>query len=390
MKINIICFGHLWDKYRRRSRSLMEEISKKPEVNNILYFDPYMTFGSFLKYLLKKADNEATLGWQRILSKGFMTEYNDKLILCGSFMPFSSRHGKFLYSLSLKMGAYLRLKKIKKWLIANNNDDELLLIWVFHPFNISDIIKMLPKNILIFDQAEDFRGKYEDGWLKETIKDEHLWLLKNADVKFTANKQLGEGDFLPNGTHKIFIEKDNVNNRLSHIPHPCILFVGRIGDEIIDVKALKGVVKNNPNWHFVMVGPVDNTHKPIDGSNIHYLGDHPATELPCIIHNADILLSLKSATYMNKMCHSLKVFMYFSSGKDIVATELAGFENYPDLVSFYTPCDSESLEIAIRNVLDKVKNDTCSQKRKEIAASNTWDKLAEKALKKIIESTEHI
>lgn len=107
------------------------------------------------------------------------------------------------------------------------------------------------------------------------------------------------------------------------LPQPRIGFYGVI-DERIDLDLLAFLADEQPNWQFVMVGPI----LKIDAQtlprreNIHYLGPKPYLELPNYLAGWNVAImpfALNEATHYISLTKTLE---YLAAGKPVVSTAI--------------------------------------------------------------------
>ena len=107
------------------------------------------------------------------------------------------------------------------------------------------------------------------------------------------------------------------------IPHPRIGFYGVL-DERLDRELLAQLSALNPDWHFVMIGPVvkisdDELPK---GPNLHYLGQKSYSELPVYLANWDIAMLPFARNASTRFISPTKTPEYLAGGKPVISTPI--------------------------------------------------------------------
>lgn len=107
------------------------------------------------------------------------------------------------------------------------------------------------------------------------------------------------------------------------IPHPQIGYYGVL-DERLDQELLAEVAKENPGWHFVLVGPIAkiDPNKLPKASNIHYLGQKSYKQLPEYLANWDVAMLPFAQNASTKFISPTKTPEYLAAGKPMVSTPI--------------------------------------------------------------------
>ena len=107
------------------------------------------------------------------------------------------------------------------------------------------------------------------------------------------------------------------------IPHPRIGFSGVV-DERFDVQLLREMAQQQPDWHFVIIGPVvkiDPATLP-KGSNVHYLGLKSYKELPAYFSGWDVAMLPFALNDSTRFISPTKTPEYLAAGLPTVSTPI--------------------------------------------------------------------
>jgi len=110
----------------------------------------------------------------------------------------------------------------------------------------------------------------------------------------------------------------------AHIPHPRLGFFGVI-DERLDVGLLANLARLQPEWQFIMIGPV----VKIDASalprrpNIHWLGCKPYAELPRYLAGWDVGLMPFAINASTRFISPTKTPEFLAAGVPVVCSPIA-------------------------------------------------------------------
>ena len=140
------------------------------------------------------------------------------------------------------------------------------------------------------------------------------------------------------------------------IAGPCLIFIGAIDAYKLDLGLFEALVARNPQWTFVLIGPVGETDPSTDASpliahsQVHWLGPKPYSALPAYLAAADVaLLPLQLNEYTRHM-YPMKFFEYLAAGCPVVATAIPSLEDQAD-VAFLCPPEVDAFQAAIIAVL---------------------------------------
>jgi glycosyltransferase involved in cell wall biosynthesis len=165
-------------------------------------------------------------------------------------------------------------------------------------------------------------------------------LFKKANVVFTGGnnlyeakkKQHGNIYAFPSSIDKAHFKAARHNKKempdQSAIPHPRLGFYGVI-DERFDIDLIKQAADAQPNWHFVLIGPVvkiDPATLP-QNKNIHYLGAKTYDELPAYLSGWDIALIPFAINESTRYISPTKTPEYLAGGKPVISTAITDVIN---------------------------------------------------------------
>lgn len=107
-----------------------------------------------------------------------------------------------------------------------------------------------------------------------------------------------------------------------NIPRPILGFGGSI-THLLDIDLLNYVVQKNPNYSFVIVGPIMNKsiyNKIIKNNNLYFLGNIHYMEYPNYVKNFDVGIIPYNSSKNSHGGDSIKFYEYLAAKKPIVST----------------------------------------------------------------------
>lgn len=274
------------------------------------------------------------------------------------------------------LNQYLEQKRIKTF-----------IAWYYTPMALAFSGHLSP-SITVYDCMDELSGFH--GAPPELV-DMEKKLFARADVVFTGGASLHETKRQQHRNVHLFpssIDREHfVSARWAlpdpgdqaAIPHPRIGFYGVL-DERLDQGLLDAVAKQNPTWHFILVGPVakiDPNQLP-KGSNIHYLSQKNYKELPQYLANWDVAMLPFAQNASTQFISPTKTPEYLAAGKPVVSTPIRDVVRpYGELGLVEIAGDAETFGAAIRACLERDREPWLSRVDQFIGEMS-WDQTFER------------
>lgn len=171
---------------------------------------------------------------------------------------------------------------------------------------------------------------------------------------------------------------------LAAIPSPRIAYVGSINRKV-DLEMIATTAGCRPNWHWVLIGHVDEHMIQSDPQaiaslvrcralpNVHFLGQRSREEIPAYLHHMDV----------NTMCYRiqrglwasagypLKLHEYLAVGKPVISSPIAMMYQFSDVIDI---AGSHAEWLA---AIDRALKDggvASPAERQAVAKRNSWDR----------------
>ena len=362
-KVDIVCFPIIdWEFRFQRPQQLLRRLARKG--HRVFYMRT--TFGGLAPAKLETTEIEERVTGIRLPGNTRINIYRDTAI--------QNSMNKGLEALC----AYLAEQECSEAVVFVH-----LPFWLPYAAELKERFGWR----LIYDCMDDHAG-FENN-TSEMVQAEHE-LTTRADLVVTSSKLLYERHvnvnanclLLPNAADYEHFSKSVPleQSPLAGLPRPIIGYYGALG-EWFDIEAVAVAAQRHENWSFVLIGrPTEPRLSELKNyPNIHFLSEKPYEELPSYLSGFDVatipfrLLPLTEAT------NPVKIYEYFTSGKPVVARWLPELERYSDATYLYeSPMEFVTmLERAVAEVDEGV-----AEKRRRIAAANTWDARIEELLPK--------
>jgi glycosyltransferase involved in cell wall biosynthesis len=160
-----------------------------------------------------------------------------------------------------------------------------------------------------------------------------------------------------------------------YIPYPRLGFFGVL-DERFDIELLQNLATAQPEWQFIMIGPVvkiDPETLP-KNANIYYLGSKKYEELPAYLAGWDVALLPFADNESTRFISPTKTPEYLAAGKPVVSTPIRDVVRpYGENNLVHIARDAAEFEVAIQKALLQNNDPEWLQKVDAFLASTSWD-----------------
>lgn len=174
------------------------------------------------------------------------------------------------------------------------------------------------------------------------------WLVKKNALKTNASFAV-----IPNAIKEIFARKlavsyDEVLTRHSKT-RKTVIYSGAIWPEWFDWDIMSFLIKNRPEYDFLMIGAYNPSSDEDDGrnvkgivkelkgySNVSFLGQISHMELIPYLKNSNVAIIPFVVNDVTEACSPLKCFEYLGASMPVVTTALPEIEEYPLVYTAYS------------------------------------------------------
>ncbi|MDT5293797.1 MAG: hypothetical protein QOJ76_677 [Acidobacteriota bacterium] len=174
-------------------------------------------------------------------------------------------------------------------------------------------------------------------------------------------------------------EHSRAFNFMSALPRPVIGYVGGI-HRFFDVEMLAAMARARPDWSWVLVGPLQTSHRELKRlPNIYLTGPKAHEELPGYIRGFDVgIVPYLSNNYTATVVPT-KINEYLAMGKPVVSTNLPEVSTFNGKhgVIITSPNSPASFVASIEKALLSPGEDSVVTHRQTVAALNDWEERLE-------------
>ncbi len=167
---------------------------------------------------------------------------------------------------------------------------------------------------------------------------------------------------------------------------PIIGLAGAI-NERLNLNLLGKLIKNNPQWNFVLWGPrQDKTKQVFDKlfslPNVIAGRLKSSKKVPAIVGQFTIaMIPYDTGQDFNKYCYPMKLFEYFYLGKPVISTPIEELKRFPKFVKIGST--AKEWEKHIKVLLSKPWPEKYKEQQKRLAEKNSWENKIKKISKLI-------
>ncbi len=348
------------------------------KVEKVIYIERPLTLSSLFKFLIGKADREASGRWKRVLRTG-LTHKLDGVYIVTPICPLPLFYVSFFSRLNELILIWLISKLVTRHLSFIGSSNVRTILWISHPFARSQIGKW-EEELVVYDCTERFSEFKSWAPIKDKIEREDVAITESADlvlaqtnIHLEQKKKINPATYLiPNAVdYDIFVEQviDADIPDIMKIERPIIAYVGNVNYRL-DFDLLSMLV-SCLQYSFVFIGrvmdsPAISQLKVCD--RVHFLGEKEYAAIPHYLGYADVCII--PFLRLGELGSPTKLFDYLASGKPIVSTFIPGVIDFSEaiLISQSHSDFCAKLEQALSE-----DDSFLLQQRLELARKNSWD-----------------
>jgi glycosyltransferase involved in cell wall biosynthesis len=374
----IVCLSSLdWDVCWTSKQQIMHRLS---ESNRVLYVEEPVTMLAPLLVRSHWRRWKALIPWLRHRSARLWT------LIPPLLLPFGNSRSRVNKVNQSVLAHYVG------WATRKLSFSDDYILWTYVPATVAMLDRLQrarrgkPAALVVYhcvDEHSAFPAHFISPELVKGYDDE---LTRRADLVITTSESLRKSrEILNPHTYTVLNAADveifsqahspdcPVAQELEAIPTPRLGIVG-VHDHRLDIEALEALVKAEPTWQLVLIGPLRINH--VDEArlrslpNIHLIGAKPQKELPSYLKGLSVALIPYKASELTRNIFPLKLFEYLAAGLPVVAGGLPELKRYAGMVSL-----AENAGDYPNLVRAAISEDTPEKRaeRAALAAENSWE-----------------
>lgn len=257
------------------------------------------------------------------------------------------------------------------------------ILWI-NDHSAADLLGTLGESASLYDITDDWISFDQPAFLQERIRKQDETLCRNAGAVIVCSDRLFEMKrpiaknlhLIPNGVDAHHYAQ--VLDAAGPLPaaaqkwqQPVFGYTGSVHGERVDLNLLAQIARTTPGT-FVLIGP--NMLQPAEIQRLSEIpnlilhGPVPYRDLPQYMRAFTACIVPHKVSEFTESLNPIKLWEYLAAGKPIVATPVAGFRDYPNLVHLASGPD------AFVNALQKVVDEepAVSDNRRAEARRHSW------------------
>jgi len=358
-----------WDQVWRRNQFVCAELAKRhPEMKilfvgvprNVWHYARRGDFGTLLRSPVARAP-----GFDNIITTRAL------------------RMGLERFEWGVRLNQFIARRHVQK--LAKRLGMKKPILWL-NPHWAVPMIGRMDESLVIYDVTDDWIEREQPTWLAEQVRRQDAEMCAKAGAVIVCSQNLFESrrklageraHLIPNGVDAKHYE--TVLNDATPLPaaaakwkKPVFGYTGTVHSDRMDVQLVHDVAKRMQNGTLVFVGP--NHLPPVQRELLLKTGQvqfHPAVayeEIPNYMRAFDVCITPHRTSSFVQSLQPIKLWEYLAAGKPIVATDISGFRDFPELVRI-----ARSPEEFAREMTEAAAEGTrLSAKRQAVARANSW------------------
>jgi len=237
---------------------------------------------------------------------------------------------------------------------------------------------------VIYDITDDWTALTQSRRLRELIIRQDSELCRRADVTIVCSNRLHELKrsicrqlyLIPNGVdiehYRLAFDGGELPIAAEAWERPVLGYTGTIHPDRVDVDLVEAIAKDMTSGTIVLIGPNHLRHEHRERlqtlRRVVITGAVPYQVLPQYMRAFDVCITPHVRTQFTESLNPIKLWEYLATGKPIVATDVAGFRDYPEFVRI--AADAKSFVSAVATSMNE--GPEIKAARRAEAARHSW------------------
>jgi teichuronic acid biosynthesis glycosyltransferase TuaH len=230
------------------------------------------------------------------------------------------------------------------------------VLWL-NPHSAVHMVGQMGESAVVYDITDDWTTLSQSPRVSRRIRQQDARLCQKADAVIVCSERLHDLKrslvpkerlhLIPNGVHVehyrgVLDGSAPVARIARDWPRPVMGYTGTIHPDRIDVTLVRKLANTPGIGSVALVGP--NQLQPGDLEilrlpNVYMPGPVSYADIPDVMRAFDVCIVPHRVTPFTESLNPIKLWEYLAAGKPIVSTNIAGFRDFPNLVSIATTPD---------------------------------------------------
>ncbi len=258
-------------------------------------------------------------------------------------------------------------------------------LWL-NPHSAVHMAGKMGEAAVIYDITDDWTTLTQSPALAKRTVDQDAALCRRADAVIVCSERLHAMKrdlakhlhLIPNG-----VDADHytpVLDGTGSLPPPAngwakpvLGYTGTIHPDRVDVSLVESLARRFSPGTVALVGPnlltADDRQRLLACGNVVLTGPVPYAQIPETMRAFDVCITPHRMTAFTESLNPIKLWEYLAAGKPIVATDVAGFRDYPQFVRLAS--NANSFGQAVKDALSE--ENTAGEARRAEARRHSWN-----------------
>ncbi len=259
-------------------------------------------------------------------------------------------------------------------------------LWL-NPHSAVHMAGKMGESAVIYDITDDWTTLTQSPALAKRTVNQDAALCRRADAVIVCSERLSEMKrglakhlyLIPNG-----VDADHyisVLDGAGPLPSPAdgwakpvLGYTGTVHPDRVDVSLVEALARRFSAGTIALVGPNlltgEDRQRLAACGNVALTGPVPYSRIPETMRAFDVCITPHRMTAFTESLNPIKLWEYLAAGKPIVATDVAGFRDYPQFVRLAS--DADSFGRAVEDALSEQDSTTREARRAE-ARRHSWE-----------------
>jgi glycosyltransferase involved in cell wall biosynthesis len=239
---------------------------------------------------------------------------------------------------------------------------------------------------VVYDITDDWISRDQPAWLTEQTRREDRELCQKADAVIVCSKRLqemkqplagGKLHLIPNGVdaehyRTVWEGAGPLPPNAAAWPKPVFGYTGTIHPDRLDLPLIESVARQLSAGSLVFIGQdhlLPHHRRPLLASGRIFFHDAvPYQQIPQYMRAFAVCMTPHRISPFVESLQPIKLWEYLAAGKPIVATEVSGFRDYPQLVRLARDADDFARQLQAA----ALEGTQFAAQRQAIARKNSW------------------
>lgn len=259
-------------------------------------------------------------------------------------------------------------------------------LWL-NPHSAVHMAGKMGEAAIIYDITDDWTTLTQSPALAQRTADQDAALCRRADATVVCSERLyamkretaKHLHLIPNGVDADHYK--DVLDGMGPLPPPAdgwakpvLGYTGTIHPDRVDVALVEALAERFRSGTVALVGPNllggEDRQRLLACGNVVLTGPVPYARIPETMRAFDVCITPHRMTAFTESLNPIKLWEYLAAGKPIVATDVAGFRDYPRFVRLAS--DADGFGQAVEEALSE-KDAAAGEARRAEARRHSWE-----------------